>query len=399
MRVLTLSTYSIAVPRHGGQQRLHHIVKAYRAAGHQTRSIGILGSSQLEHEAGFLPCPPVERMSKLISNPFLMEDWAIGQLAAKDDEFHQSLQNEIGEVPDLIHVEQPWLFAFACRYARQLKPRTTKIVYASANVEHELKRRIVSGYMGAAHAEECARVVLQCETEAAAKADLVVATSQSDLAWLKKHTSGEVVLAPNGVPDRPRSMQGINEANSITLHAKTALYCASSHPPNTHGFYDIFGRGIGFLTPNERIVVAGSAGESIKDDPRFKRTPGLAQHFVDAGEVSEECLKGLLETCHAIVLPITQGGGTNLKTAEAIWAGRWVVATPVAMRGFESFSGERGLNVCSDPTLFRETTRKIMGSPPLRLSAEEQLSRRSVLWESTLKLLIDRTAALVRAGL
>jgi glycosyltransferase involved in cell wall biosynthesis len=397
MRVLTLSTYPIAVPRHGGQQRLHHIVKAYAAAGHQTRSIGVLGSSQFEPEDGFLPLPPVERMSKLISNPFLMEDWAIGQLAAKDDSFHQALCGKIGDVPDLIHVEQPWLFAFAHRYARQLKAGKARVVYGSANVEHELKRRIVSGYMGAAHAEECARLVLQCETEAAAKADLIVATSQSDLTWLKKHASTEVVLAPNGVAERTSSMRGIEEANRITLHAKTALYCASSHPPNTHGFYDIFGRGIGFLTPDERIVVAGSAGASIKADPRFARTPGLAQHFVDAGEVSEECLQGLLETCHAIVLPITHGGGTNLKTAEAIWAGRWVVATSVGMRGFEDFIATRGLNVCSDPTVFRETTRKVMGSPPLRLSAAEKLTRRSVLWESALKLLVDRTGALAGA--
>jgi hypothetical protein len=392
MRVLTLSTYPIAVPRHGGQQRLHHIVKAYRGAGHQTRSIGVLGSSQFEPEYGFLPCPPVERMSKLISNPFLMEDWAIGQLAAKDDTFYQSLCNEIGEAPNLIHVEQPWLFAFAQRYARQFKAGAMTVVYASQNVEHELKRRIVSGYMGVAHAEECARVVLQCETEAAARADLVVATSQSDLVWLKKHASVEVVLAPNGVPERPGTVRGIEEANRITKHAKTALYCASSHPPNTHGFYDIFGRGIGFLTPDERIVVAGSAGTGIKADPRFNRTPGLAQHFVDAGDVSEECLQGLLETCHAIVLPITQGGGTNLKTAEAIWAGRWVVATQVAMRGFESFLAQRGLNICSDPTEFRDTTRKVMGNPALRLSTAEKNSRRSVLWQSTLQLLMNRTA-------
>jgi len=394
MRVLTLSTYPIAIPRHGGQQRLHHIVRAYQQAGHQTRSIGVLGSDRFDPEDGFLPYPAVERMSKLISNPFLMEDWAIGELAAKDEGFRLLLFDKIGEAPDLIHVEQPWLFAFAHRYARQLERCGPRVVYASQNVEYELKRRIVSGYMGAAHAQECARVVLQCENEAATKADLVVATSQSDEVWLKKHASGEVILAPNGVPDRPATVRGIKEANRITLHAKTALYCASAHPPNTQGFYDIFGRGIGFLTPDERLVVAGSAGEGIKADPRFMRTPGLAQHFVDAGEVSEECLQGLLETCHAIVLPITQGGGTNLKTAEAIWAGRWVIATPVAMRGFEAFSAERGLNVCSDPTVFRETTRHIMGSPPLRLSAAEKLSRRSVLWESTLRLLMDRTAAL-----
>lgn len=398
MRVLTLSTYPIARPRHGGQQRLHHIVEAYKAAGHQCRSAGVLGSEKYEPEDGFLPFPPADRLSRYIANPFLMEDWAIGQLAVKDDRFHQALCELFGETPDVIHVEQPWLFALAHRYARRFGPGVVKVIYASANIENELKLRILSSYFGAAHAHDCARLVLACETEAAAKADLVIATSETDVEWLKKHTGGDIVLAPNGVPERRGSTRGIQEANRITLHAKTALYCASAHPPNTYGFFDIFGRGIGFLTPAERIVVAGSAGEAIKDNPRFQRTPGLTQHFIDAGEVSEECLQGLLETCHAIVLPITQGGGTNLKTAEAIWAGRWVVATPIAMRGFEHFSAARGVHICTEPTLFRETVRKVMGNPALRLTESEQSSRRVVLWESTLRLLVGRVAAFAGAA-
>jgi hypothetical protein len=32
-------------------------------------------------------------------------------------------------------------------------------------------------------------------------------------------------------------------------------------------------------------------------------------------------LEGLLDGAQCIVLPLTQGGGTNLKTAEALWSG------------------------------------------------------------------------------
>ena len=57
MRILTLSTYPIAVPRHGGQQRLNHIVRRYRAAGHQTQAVGVLGGGHYDAEEGFLPFP------------------------------------------------------------------------------------------------------------------------------------------------------------------------------------------------------------------------------------------------------------------------------------------------------------------------------------------------------
>jgi hypothetical protein len=316
-----------------------------------------------------------------------MEDWAIGRLVATNDEAYRSLRSMIELVPDWIHVEQPWMFAFAQRYASEFARGRVRLIYGSANVEFELRQRILSAYLDPAEAHQRAALVRECETEAAANADLVVATSEYDAHWLRSCTSADVILAPNGVPERTTTIDGIREANTITGHAKTVLYCASAHQPNIVGFFAMFGRGIGFLAPDQRIVVAGGAGPDTRQDPRFARTPGLPSRFVAAGEVSEQCLQGLLETCHAVVLPITQGGGTNLKTAEALWAGRWVIATPVAMRGFEHFIESAGVKVCSDPSAFCTAICAVMQQPPLRLSDAEKSSRRSLLWENTLRLL------------
>jgi glycosyltransferase involved in cell wall biosynthesis len=394
MHVLTLSTYPVALPRHGGQQRLHHIAAAYRAANFTVQSVGVLGSPRYPPEVGFVAFPEIERLSRSLANPLLMEDWAIGRLAATDDELYQSLCAQIDGDPDFIHVEQPWLFAFAETYARERTGNRARLVYGSANVEHELKRRILTGLQRSADADALAELVLACEVEAAAHADLVVATSQSDLNWLRARARAEVILAPNGVPERVTTVHGMMEASEITQHAKYVLYCASDHPPNARGFFDMLERGLGCLAPDQRIVVAGGAGASIMADARFAQTPGLASRYIDAGEVTEECLQGLLEACHAVVLPITQGGGTNLKTAEALWAGRWVVATTVAMRGFEQFSARRGLHVCTDHAGFRAAIRTVMQCPPLRLDAPELRARQSLLWRSTLQLLPERLYAL-----
>jgi hypothetical protein len=331
-------------------------------------------------------------MARHIANPFLMEDWAIGHMAANDEQFFAHLRSQIDEPPDLIHVEQPWLFAFAQRYVVECARRPVKLLYGSQNVEHSLKKRIVGTYLGKPAAEECERLVLECELEAVRGADLIGAVSTDDAEWLQRYASHEVFVAANGVRDRPTTLEGIREANLVTGHRKNALYCASAHPPNVVGFFEMFGRGVGCLSPDQRLVVAGSAGPNIKADARFSKAPGLAKHYVDAGEVSEECLQGLLQTAHVIVLPITQGGGTNLKTAEALWSGRRVVATPIAMRGFEQFEGAPGVAVCSDAVDFRHATRAAMSEPPLELKREDRLARKSLLWESTLMPLVTQVS-------
>lgn len=394
MHILTLSTYPIEPALHGGQHRLLNIVDQFRANGHTTQSVGVLGSSLYSGSKGFVAYPPIREFTRYISNSLLMEDWAIGRLMAEEDAYFSSLVSEIAEPPAVVHVEHPWLFQFARRYVKECTDGSARIVYGAANLEHQLKFRIVDSYVNTKHAELCSKLVLDCEMQAVQGADLIACVSEHDAAWLTSHARCPVILAPNGVRDRQSTAAGISEANKITGHRKTALYCASAHPPNIVGFYDLFGRGVGCLSPADRLVVAGSAGASIKADSRFNRTPGLAKAFIDAGEVTEECLQGLLNTAHLVVLPITQGGGTNLKTAEALWAGHRIVATPVAMRGFESFVGSTGVSVCADPIEFRIAVRNAMTEPPIELSDSERGARRVVLWSETLKGLTSRVAEL-----
>jgi len=392
MKILTLSTYPFSTPRHGGQHRLSNIVAMYRAAGHEIQSIGVLGSLSYAADKGFVAAPTANEMAEYIGNPFLMEDWAIGHIAANDDRFFALLAGQITNEPDLIHVEQPWLFAFAQRYVIECAGKPIILLYGSQNVEHSLKKRIVASYLGELAAGECERRVLECELAAIDGADLICAVSSDDENWLRQRASCEVFVAANGVRDRLTTPEGIREANLVAGHRKNALYCASAHPPNVVGFFEMFERGVGCLSPDERLVVAGSAGPNIRADARFSHSPGLAKHYADAGEVSEECLQGLLHIAHLILLPLTQGGGTNLKTAEALWAGRHVVATPVAMRGFEQFEASPGVTVCAEPSEFRRAIRVAMAKPPLELRREDQMARRSLLWESTLAPLLNRVA-------
>lgn len=392
MKILTLSTYPTLVPRHGGQHRLVNIVRLLREAGHKVTSVGVLGSELYEAQPGFVPYPDPGHFKKYISSYSLMDDWALGQLFAKDNTFYHSLASQITDIPDVIHVEQPWLFEFAVRYRSESASKHLKIIYGSQNIENFLKFDILKIYMGVSDAKLNQQLVLACELYALENADTVICVSDHDRRWCNSRTKVPTVLAQNGVRDSVYELGGLVEASKIAGNKKSALFCASAHPPNIAGFFDIFGNGLGCLSPDDQIVIAGSASDSIFNDARFAKTPGLSAACVGAGVVSEACLSGLLHNAHVIILPITQGGGTNLKTAEALWAGRHVVATEKAMRGFEHFGGFKGVSVQATPQGFCEALRDAMASKPITLTSIEKDQRRSVLWEETLQQYVENLA-------
>ena len=389
MHITTLSTYPTAVPRHGGQHRVANMITSLRAAGHHVESVGVLGSDSYPACDGFLPFPGYDLLRRYIENPFLMEDWAIGQWLAKDSAAYRALAKLIDRKTDALFCEHPWLFAFAMKFRAATKRPKMKLVYGSHNVESELKRQIVEAYYGPSYAEECASFVLEAELQAISSANLISTVSESDARWTRPHTSVPIVVAPNGVSPNRASIQDVVNSNPIAGHRKFALYVASGHPPNVFGFFDIFGGGVGCFGPEDRMVVAGAAGQSIRNDQKFAGVAGLERCFVDAGMVSESQLRGLLQSAHCIFLPMTSGGGTNLKTAEALWSGRPVVATSLAMRGFEDFEKAAGVHVCQEKEEFLAAIRECMAAPRIEIDRKERDSRRQLLWSETLKPMVE----------
>lgn len=389
VKILCLSTYPVDEPRHGGQHRLGSIIAAFRGHGHDVYLAGVLGSPSYKKTENFLNYPGHEALSRIVDDPSFMEDWAIGELFEKEKKYSSALFEEINFHPDLIFVEQPWLSGFAHLFNEKKCRNKAAICYGSQNIEHKLKFEIVKIYRGESQAVEARDKVLACELRAIRSAAQVFCVSQDDLDWTAHYASRPPVLAANGVIDRRVSMADIVAANEITQGKKFALYCASAHPPNIAGFFDMFGNGAGCFPPDARMVVAGGAGVFLADDERLKRTGSLQQQYVDAGEVSEHILRGLLATAHLIILPITSGGGTNLKSAEALWSGRHVVGTTLAMRGFERFSNSRGVAVADDPPAFCNAIRHAFLAPALSLGVEERANRSTVLWQNTLSSMVD----------
>lgn len=397
VKIVCLSTYPIDEPRHGGQHRLRNIVHLLDKAGHEVYSAGVLGSPSYPSSRYFVKFPGNPAISTVATQISLMEDWAIGQLFSRNDVYFNALAALIPVRPDMIFCEQPWLFEFAQRYNSQVCKGAARLLYGSENIEHQLKYGMVAYHFGEKIARECRQHVLTCEVEAIRGAEQTFCVSQSDLEWTAAYAVRPPILAPNGVIDRVAGMADIEQAGKITQGRKFALYCASAHPPNMDGFFDMFGYGVGCFPPNSRMVVAGGAGHHILHDPKYSRVGGMHKIYIDAGEVSESILRGLLATAHQIVLPITHGGGTNLKSAEAIWAGCHIVTTAKAMRGFERFANAKGVTVVDDPASFCGAIRDNFLRPKVKLTSEERAARRSVLWEEVLAQLVQNIGELETA--
>ncbi len=384
MNILVLCTYPIESPRHGGQLRTRAIVDTYRAAGHQVQVAGVLGSESYAAETGFDAYPGLARLARVIPRPFLMEDVAIARLYAEDDERFARLAGKITIEPAVIHIEQPWLFQFAERLCAQ-RGWTIPLVYGSQNIEYRLKASILETYADSHDVSASVELVEALERHAIARAAAVVCVSQGDLDWTQPQTSAPVVLAPNGVRSWEVTDAGLAESQRIVREQRFALYCGSAHPPNMAGFFDLLGDGFGSLAPDQRLVIAGGAGNAIARDPRLPQSANLAERSIFAGMVSQPSLEGLLERAHCIILPLTQGGGTNLKTAEALWAGKHIVGTTVAFRGFETFMTAPGVAIADTPRDFKHAIRRAMNQPPLQLAEAERDRRRVVLWQECLR--------------
>ena len=86
-------------------------------------------------------------------------------------------------------------------------------------------------------------------------------------------------------------------------------------------------------------------------------------------------------SCHVVALPIATGAGSNLKTAEALTLGKRVVATSIAMRGFENFLDAEGLMIADDPIAFRARLGQALRCPPLAIGEDARKAREALYWD------------------
>lgn len=404
--LLILSTYPFNKPQHGGQIRLSNISKAYMRAGWE---VDFLVLGDLEDSAGKKAiesnCITLNRKSphawwegKFI--PWLA-DFLAGEYACHDTAVWADVSRKLPKKIDVISVEHPWLWSLAKHIQGLPQFQHVKLIYSSHNVETVMKAESLASF-------DIPKLplLMQCiekvERNAVLEADLVTVVSQSDFDAFSHWGAKKILLAENGISPWNTSVSQKNAWSKKLPRGKWPLYVSSAHPPNFLGFAQALGWNLGAIPPDSRLVLAGGAASFIERQfiPSLTRPEAAIEQvnqvrFATLNESRIRCLGVLPEAdlnavkslASAFVLPIASGGGTNIKTAEALMSGACVIGTPLAFRGYESFMDFPTVRIANTPQQFSNALRDILAPSQItpNLNADQLRVLDGLNWECRLE--------------
>jgi hypothetical protein len=390
-RILVIATYPIKNPQHGGQKRTAAIVDIYKQNFTSVKFVSVFFKGFYRDHSKTDIALGRAAQEKVRSAP-LTGDIVCGE-AIYDDPSVKSRMSALlrSYKPTIIHLEQPFTYLGLKPLLDELglKP---KIVFGSQNIESPMKEEMLAqaGYDNQ-YIEEVVSKIKRLEEELSQTSDLVVACTPSDMLEHQRMGARNCTVAPNGVASPEISQKDMyywrKTFNKGGIE-KFFLFVGSAHPPNWVGFLDMVSKGLGFIPLSARVVLAGSICDyfesNIKVDNIDIQDATFWRRAYSAGRLSEPRLVGLLNVSDVILLPITEGGGSNLKTAEAIITNKKVVATSHALRSFEWFKDFPNVWVADTQEEFQKKMIEAINSDFIERNAEQEKLARSVLWESCL---------------
>lgn len=400
-KVLVLATYPVQNPQHGGQKRLSAIVSMYERCFSDVKFVSVFHKKIYKDHSREDISLGLESSLLAEKNP-LTGDIVCGEAIMGDLRVKKKAVALLQSFkPDIIHIEQPFIYLGLKPLLSELQINP-KIVFGSQNIEGPMKREILEGAgMKGEEVELPVRIIDEVEAELSRECDLLVACTEEDLKAHQKMGAKHVVLAQNGIAKSKTTKQDkeywekIFEQQGIN---KTVLFVASAHPPSITGFYDVVGKGLGFMPSDSRILIAGSVcdyfTENISDKNIDVHDATFWLRAFPCGRLSEERLGALLELCDVIILPITEGGGSNLKTAEAILADKKVVTTTHALRSFEWVVNFPNIWVADNKTDFCKAIEVALTTTQKERTSSQQKLAMTVTWEHRLAELESRVRVL-----
>lgn len=385
-KILILSPYPIRNPQHGGQKRVRAIYDHYNEVFEEVRFVAIFHRAFYEYdESQDILIGDQEIIKKLDENPELTE--VLSGLSLVED---PHVKNQISQVldefrPDIVQIEQPFLYAGLRKLLGELGQRP-KIIYSSQNIEYMLK----SGAAEAAGSREksmerAIALVKEVELRITKEADLSIAVSEQDKDELLTLGANNVALAPNGISKNSPNKKTVEYWRRYIKKSnfkEVVLFVGSGHPPNAIGLVDTVGKDLAFLPEGAKLLVAGGASEFLKH--KMKLPESFWTHTLPLGVLDEEKLNALISVADVIILPITQGGGSNLKTAEAILADKKIVATSFSFRAFEKYINLPNVYIADSPKAFQAAIIKALKSSKIKRTSQEQSMAQQVQWKFAL---------------
>lgn len=389
--LLVLSTYPIRRPRHGGQLRSAALMVEYEKTFSKVVRTAVFNSSVYSaKEYGKADIPsPADLTQEIVRTPEL-EAWILGNSPVTSSQVREKLTHLIAKLkPEVIVFEQPFLYLGMKELLSTLK-LDIPFIYSSHNVESKMMREIFTTQKLDMRFQKELNQLEAAEKILSQKALGTVAVSEEDASVFRSWGAGDVLVQGNGASNIKSSRLKRLRVRRVMKKlgvSSYALFVGSSHRPNIEGFIELLGTRLGYLPQETMIFLAGDIARGLqpvvdKLDPVWGKL--MWARVFNWDRVSEKTLSALIEEASCILLPLTSGGGSNLKTAEALVAGKQIVATPTALRGFTEFVSPQHLSSeTASPDGFKAELINVLAP-----KANEQLGNPNsvigVKWESQL---------------
>lgn len=232
---------------------------------------------------------------------------------------------------------------------------TTRVISFAQNVEAEFFTSAL--WMTPRHLIELPAVILN-EALAVRRSDAVVYLSDEDAALARKlygaHKSAVFPVTLQRPSFAASHVQGVSGIK--------VLFVGSPFYANLHAI-KVIAREIAPALPTVEFQVAG-----IAPSQGPATVPGnvkLLGHVPDLAEV--------YSAAQAVILPIYYGAGVKVKVAEALLHGKQVLATPLALRGYDWKAG--GIHPCERPQDFVDGIRSLTAAGCRPPNLEQQRMR------------------------
>lgn len=398
-RILIVSVYSIAQPRYGGPRRSRAIFDALRDLGGAVEYVAVHPRNTGIKAGPNDVAVSRDTQERVDLRPYLA-DVICGEAIYSDRAVRRHMTQLLRKFhPDVIFIEQIYPFFGLKPLLADLDSRP-QLVFSSQNIEHEMKPSMYEHFNAEPDvARQVTQRIEQAEQELARESAFVVAVSSQDLEKLHHMGARRAVLAPNGTSPLRASPSAVERHKRFLVERgirRSAAFVSSAHQPNWQGFVDMVGTRMGFLRPGVALLLCGSVCDLIGPRVATKDVEDVTfwQRVIKMGTLPDDELAAVILSAGTILLPITQGGGSNLKTAEALASGRPIVGTSFAFRGYEEFLHFPGVRIADNPGPFRAAIGESLDASSQARSYEQTAMVRSLMWDRRLTGLVEEVQRL-----
>ncbi|MDD3761029.1 MAG: glycosyltransferase [Acidithiobacillus sp.] len=241
-----------------------------------------------------------------------------------------------------------------------------RFVYSSHNNETELKQRLLEWHPLKA---ELLSVVERIERLAVERSAVTIAVSREDAESLVKgkRTVGPVIVVPNGAakPAVGTLVEDTQEELRDRIGDRAVIFVGSAHMPNVAAAQFIVEQLVS-KCPDVRFHILGSVCSALE------RVPDNVHLW---GVVDEATKSAVMQSCALALNPMLSGSGSNVKLADYLGNGLFVVSTKFGLRGYP-YSIQKHVAI-APLERFAEAIHTALDDPAI-YSDEEILTRRTL---------------------